>query len=169
MRNLILFTNILAFILLINVQSVLGFVSPKDSSIQVSIAQQEDFLRSEETTRFKRVNLSTKNLAKNFFKTHNVPQDEDFLFADDKIKVSQVYPNPASVSATIDYNLMDSNINAQITVTNLLGREIARYNLLRDNHKIRIPTIKYDAGIYFYRLYINGKAVKAKKLVVKHN
>jgi hypothetical protein len=92
---------------------------------------------------------------------------DDVLFTSDKISVKKIYPNPASAMAYLDYRMIE-DIQAKITVRNLLGKVIKEYDLEPNERQIKIPTMKFEAGIYFYTLSINGKALKAKKLVVDH-
>lgn len=96
-------------------------------------------------------------------------QDRDLLFSNENLQVSQAFPNPASNFTQIKYNILNRKVKAKVTITNLLGKEVANYQLIQEGRKIRIPTVDFDSGIYFYRLYINGKIVKAKKLIVKHH
>lgn len=114
-----------------------------------------------------RLNINTgaiKNFS-SFIKNYQ----EEMLFESTQLAVKKLYPNPASSVAMVDYNIFKNEIKAKITVSNLLGKVVGEYDLLKSNRTIRIPTVEYDAGIYFYTLSINGKAVRSKKLVVKHN
>ena len=91
---------------------------------------------------------------------------EDFLFSTNQLKITKVYPNPADLVAFMDYDMLES-ISAKVTIRNLLGKVVREYDLNKGTHKIRIPTVNFDPGVYFYTLTINGKSVKGKKLLVK--
>lgn len=93
---------------------------------------------------------------------------EDRLFANDKISVSNVYPNPASDYAEIDYQISGPVGDARIIVSDILGSPIAEYTLESNERKVRIGTREFPTGMYFYRLSLDGKKVATKKLLVQH-
>jgi Secretion system C-terminal sorting domain len=93
---------------------------------------------------------------------------EEVLFSNEKLNVRKIYPNPASSVAFLDYQMIES-IQAKVTIRNLLGKVVREYDLEKGDKQIKIPTIRFEAGIYFYTLSINGKALKAKKLVIDHH
>lgn len=88
------------------------------------------------------------------------------MFANEHIVVSNVYPNPASESAEIDYALTSGD--AKITLLNVLGTPVAEYTLDRNDRKLRIPTRTMETGVYLYLLSIDGRKVATKKLLVRH-
>ncbi|MBC8155795.1 MAG: T9SS type A sorting domain-containing protein [Bacteroidetes bacterium] len=96
----------------------------------------------------------------------NLRTSEDLMFANDRIIVSNVYPNPASESAEIDYVLTSGE--AKITLLNVLGTPVAEYTLDRSDRKLRIPTRTMDTGVYLYLLSLDGRKVATKKLLVRH-
>lgn len=96
----------------------------------------------------------------------NAHSSEDRMFANDRIIVSNVYPNPASEGAEIDYSLLAGD--ARITVLNVLGTPVAEYALDRNDHKLRIPTRTMETGVYLYLLSLDGRKVATKKLLVRH-
>lgn len=93
---------------------------------------------------------------------------EDRLFANDRIVVSNVYPNPASDYAEIDYQITAPTGEARIIVSDILGSPIAEYTLESNERKVRIGTREFPTGMYFYRLSLDGKKVATKKLLVQH-
>lgn len=93
---------------------------------------------------------------------------EDRLFANDRIVVSNVYPNPASDYAEIDYQIMAPVGEARIIVSDILGTPVAEYVLESNERKVRIGTREFPTGMYFYRLSLDGKKVATKKLLVQH-
>lgn len=96
----------------------------------------------------------------------NLRTSEDLMFSNDRITVSNVYPNPASESAEIDYVLTAGD--AKITLLNVLGTPVAEYTLDRTDRKLRIPTRTMDTGVYLYLLSLDGRKVATKKLLVRH-
>ncbi|TAE74700.1 MAG: T9SS C-terminal target domain-containing protein [Bacteroidetes bacterium] len=98
---------------------------------------------------------------------HNVLWQEDILYEEAGIKVNKIYPNPASEFAYIDYQINES-IKAKITVRNLLGRVVAEYDLSKQENQIKMNVSDFESGVYFYTLSVDGKSIKAKKLIVEH-
>lgn len=96
-------------------------------------------------------------------------ENADKLFLNDKISVSNIYPNPANDFATIDY-IVTGNVNdASMSFYNLLGNEVANFELDKNERKLKVPTTNWDSGVYLYQLVIDGKKVATKKLLVRHN
>ena len=93
---------------------------------------------------------------------------EERMFANDRISVSNIYPNPASEFAEIDYQIHGPVGDARLTLLNILGSPIAEYSLDQNDRKIRIQTRELATGYYLYRLSLNGKIVATKKLLVRH-
>jgi hypothetical protein len=79
----------------------------------------------------------------------------------------EVYPNPANELLNLKFNLADSK-NSSVTMTDLLGREVANIGSCKLNdgeNNISIPVSGIPAGIYFVRLN-NGDASSSQKVVV---
>ncbi|MCU0444270.1 MAG: T9SS type A sorting domain-containing protein [Microscillaceae bacterium] len=112
-------------------------------------------------------NRFSKVLTRNIYTGFKKTAQEDWLFESNQLKITKAYPNPAGEAAYMDYNMLES-IRAKVTIRNLLGRVVKEYDLQEGKRQIKIPTVQFDSGIYFYSLSINGKALKAKKLVVEH-
>ena len=113
-------------------------------------------------------NTSSKVIiAKSSFKLEIV--NENKLYVDKDLTISNIYPNPAHEFAIIDYNLKDSRKNAKISFSNILGGSVGEYNLDSFDNSLRISTENWDNGIYFYQLILEGKKVATKKLLVRHS
>ena len=93
---------------------------------------------------------------------------EDQLFVNEKITVSNVYPNPASEYAELDYTVLSGIRDARIVINNVLGSVVAEYSLDRNSRKLRINTRELPSGIYFYQLSLDGRKVATKKMLVRH-
>ena len=93
---------------------------------------------------------------------------DDRMYADDRIVVSNIYPNPASEAAEVDYQLLITVGEAKLILLNVLGAPVAEYELDRGNNKVRINTRDFSTGWYFYQLSLDGKKVATKKLLVRH-
>lgn len=87
----------------------------------------------------------------------------------EKIKVSNIYPNPANDFAYIDYTVNGNFTSANVSFFNLLGKQLAEYPLSKNSDKLRINTSAWESGIYMYQLIIDGKKIATKKLLVRHN
>ncbi|GAB2777261.1 hypothetical protein GCM10027275_20340 [Rhabdobacter roseus] len=93
---------------------------------------------------------------------------EEHLYSSERITVSNIYPNPASEYAEVDYTLNASVRDAKIIFYNVLGSSVAEYALDRTDRKLRVNTREMPSGIYFYQLAVEGKKVATKKMLVRH-
>ncbi len=85
------------------------------------------------------------------------------------IKLSSIYPNPASSFAYIDYSVYGSFNSANVSFFNLLGKQVADHPLNKYSDKLKVTTSNWESGIYMYQLIIDGKKIATKKLLVRHN
>lgn len=90
------------------------------------------------------------------------------MYENDRIRVSNIYPNPANESAEIDYQILGPVKDAKLVFYNVLGGNVGEYVLDRNERKIRIGTSNLDSGMYLYQLSLDGKKVATKKLMVSH-
>ncbi|GGM82491.1 hypothetical protein GCM10010967_12710 [Dyadobacter beijingensis] len=93
---------------------------------------------------------------------------EELLFVNDKISVSNVYPNPASEYAEIDFAISSGLRDAKLTFYNVLGSQIQEFTLNKADRKLRVNTRDMATGLYFYQLSVDGKKVATKKMLVRH-
>ncbi|WP_291037118.1 T9SS type A sorting domain-containing protein [Dyadobacter sp. 50-39] len=93
---------------------------------------------------------------------------EELLFVSDKISVSNVYPNPASEYAEIDFTINPGLRDARLTFYNVLGSQMQEFTLNKNERKLRINTRDMATGLYFYQLSVDGKKVATKKMLVRH-
>ncbi|PLK43381.1 T9SS type A sorting domain-containing protein [Emticicia sp. TH156] len=99
----------------------------------------------------------------------NGTEHSDKLFANEKISVSNIYPNPANDFAVFDYSITGNLNNASMAFYNLLGNEIASFELDKSDRKLKVNTTNWDSGVYLYQLVVDNKKVVTKKLLVRHN
>lgn len=92
---------------------------------------------------------------------------ENRLYTNEKLWVSNAYPNPADDVAELDYQFVSAG-EAKLVLLNILGAPVAEYELERNEHKIRIGTRSLDTGYYLYQLTVDGKKVATKRLLVRH-
>ncbi|MDX2306119.1 MAG: T9SS type A sorting domain-containing protein [Microscillaceae bacterium] len=164
MKYILLFTTLFIYLTSESFAKIYSFQS---DSLEI---QEEEDNFTPEFKRFSRIlvknsffdNMDEENLNSLLKKDFQ----EDFLFANEQLQITKIYPNPADLVAFMDYDMLES-ITAKVTIRNLLGKVIQEYDLNKGVNKIRIPTVNFDPGVYFYTLSINGKSVRGKKLLVK--
>ncbi len=93
----------------------------------------------------------------------------DKFFANEKLSVSNIYPNPANDFAIIDYTIYGNINDANITFYNIIGNEVEAFELDKNERKLRVKTSNWDSGMYMYQLVVDGKKLATKKLLVRHN
>jgi len=86
----------------------------------------------------------------------------------DNLSISPAFPNPSDKAAFINYRLSESDNNAKIIVTDMVGNEVKRIAAEGKDGKVRIDTYDMSEGIYFYSFVLNNKVYYTKKLVVVH-
>ena len=89
------------------------------------------------------------------------------MFEQGDMKIGNAYPNPATTEASLDYSLASFEGDAQIMVRNLLGHRVLETPLDTHESQLKLPVDQFPDGVYFYSLYLDGKGVVTKKLVVK--
>src|SRR5690606_38010190 len=97
------------------------------------------------------LNKNNKNASSAKLVNEAEAADKNRFFLDDHISISNIYPNPANDYATIEYQLK-SNKPAKISFNNLLGGNMADYELKPSETSLRIVTRNWDNGMYFYQL-----------------
>jgi hypothetical protein len=83
------------------------------------------------------------------------------------ITIHDVYPNPVTDYANIEYQLHDDQVKTKIVIHNILGNAVTQYELPYSEIRIKILAEQFNAGIYFYTLYIDNEGVMTRKLIVK--
>jgi hypothetical protein len=80
---------------------------------------------------------------------------------------SNLFPNPATDIATIQYELME-NVNAELNVTDAMGRTVYQRNLGQQNpgqYNEQIPVSQFDSGLYNVN-FISAAGVSSQRLQV---
>ncbi|HVG42732.1 MAG TPA: tail fiber domain-containing protein, partial [Chitinophagaceae bacterium] len=81
--------------------------------------------------------------------------------------LEQNVPNPNNGSTTIRYHLPQSAGNAQIVITNMKGQVLKSINLnSRGDGQITLNASTLPAGSYNYTLYVEGKSMDNKKMLI---
>lgn len=89
------------------------------------------------------------------------------LYSSNLIRLHNVYPNPVTDFANVDYRILNSAVKARIVLHNILGNKMDEYPLPAHETQIKIRSDALAAGIYFYTLYIENEGVVTRKLVVR--
>ena len=81
-----------------------------------------------------------------------------------------LFPNPATTSVTIKYNLISAVKEAKVSVRNLVGQTVLVQNISDNNQgqkQLNIDVSKLSAGIYVAELQLDGAKIINKFSVVK--
>ena len=112
--------------------------------------------------------IVAKNIDRKTAPVESALKSEDQLYISDKITVSNIYPNPASEYAELDYNISAEVRDAKLIFYNVLGSKMNEYALSKNSRKLRVDTTVMPTGLYFYQLSVDGKKVATKKMLVRH-
>lgn len=85
-----------------------------------------------------------------------------------EFRLEQNYPNPFNPKTIIKYEFRTSNY-VSLKVYDVRGNEIA--SLVEDKKNAGAYEVEFDgsnlsSGIYYYRLYLNGKNIETKKMIL---
>ena len=92
---------------------------------------------------------------------------KSLVFSSKDITIHDVYPNPVSDLAFIDYRLHNESVKAKIVIHNILGRSMSESELPSSETRVKIQTDELAAGIYFYTLYLDNDGVLTRKMIVR--
>lgn len=93
--------------------------------------------------------------------------EKSTIYSSRQITIHDVYPNPATNFAYIDYTLHSDPRKTKIVLHNILGSPIKEYELSAFENKVKLSVEDLNSGIYFYTLYIDNEGVITRKLIVK--
>jgi len=74
------------------------------------------------------------------------------------------YPNPFNENTVIEVTL-PKNTTGQLVITDVLGKELLRFTLTKENNLLEVEGNQLGYGIFFYSLLINNELVKTNKLI----
>jgi hypothetical protein len=92
---------------------------------------------------------------------------KQLVFQSKDITIQDVYPNPVTDFAFIDYKMHNSSVKARIVIHNILGRNMNNVDLPNGETRVKLQTEELAAGLYFYTLYLDNEGVLTRKLVVR--
>jgi hypothetical protein len=80
--------------------------------------------------------------------------------------LGQSYPNPATESAIIPFNLPNNYKQASIQIRDITGREVDKYAIKKHSSSLEVNLKDFSNGLYTYTLLVDEKPVGTKKLSV---
>ncbi|MCH7402711.1 T9SS type A sorting domain-containing protein [Belliella kenyensis] len=83
------------------------------------------------------------------------------------ISIGDVYPNPSSRVAHLDYDYKNKNATAKISINSFIGNPVAEYKLDPTQNTLVMNIEGLRPGVYFYTLFVENKNIVTKKLVVE--
>lgn len=89
------------------------------------------------------------------------------VFQSKDITIHEIYPNPVSDHAFIDYRLHNEATKAKMVVHNILGSAVNEINLSHTETKAKIEAAELSPGVYFYTVYLDNIGVLTRKLIVR--
>jgi len=81
--------------------------------------------------------------------------------------LSQNVPNPSDNGTIIHYKLPQGAEQATIQIMDITGKKVATYPLHNSEGKIEVNSETYHSGLYFYSLFVDGKVLGRKKMMVQ--
>ena len=101
----------------------------------------------------------------------NVNIDEhhikSLVFQSKDITIEDVYPNPVTDQAFINYKIHNETMKAKVVIHNILGSSIGDYELPNSENRIKISTDEFASGVYFYTVYLDNNGVLTRKLIIR--
>lgn len=94
-------------------------------------------------------------------------QPKNVVFKSKDIMVRELYPNPVTATAYLDYELYSEKKSAKIMIHNILGTSMGEQELSFNETKAKILTEELTPGIYFYTIYLDGEGIITRKMVVR--
>jgi hypothetical protein len=74
-----------------------------------------------------------------------------------------VYPNPSEDVFNIAWK---GEHNAHLEVVDLTGKQVIGTDIESDNNVYAIDMSRYNSGVYFVKLHVNGRQIE-RKLILK--
>jgi hypothetical protein len=102
------------------------------------------------------------------YEVHSNVEEEQLLYADHHIHISQIYPNPAHYYGEFSYRIGDTGSKSTLSIHNVLGKSMGKFALDPSDHRLLISLKDWMPGVYFYTLHINDRSIVTKKFIVRH-
>ncbi|GAB1445384.1 MAG: T9SS type A sorting domain-containing protein [Cyclobacteriaceae bacterium] len=94
-------------------------------------------------------------------------KEKSMAFQSKDIVIHDVYPNPVSDYAFIEYRLLNDAIKANVVIHNILGMPMGDYELPASETSVKLSMDALAPGVYFYTLYLDNDGVLTRKLIVR--
>jgi len=94
-------------------------------------------------------------------------RESSLVFQSRDITIHDVYPNPVSDYAFIDYQIINDAKKANVVIHNILGMPMGDYELPAYETRVKIYAGELAPGVYFYTLYLDNDGVLTRKLIVR--
>ena len=89
------------------------------------------------------------------------------VFHSNDITIQDVYPNPVSDQAFIDYKIHNEAVKAKVLIHNILGKIMGTYELPTSDTRVKLQADEFPPGVYFYTLYVENEGLITRKLIVR--
>ncbi|HEY9045665.1 MAG TPA: T9SS type A sorting domain-containing protein [Ohtaekwangia sp.] len=144
-------------------------VDPGQTISSFQIALEAGLVSGESTVRYVAYSKSHPSQAVEFTVNFSVEEkaEKQSLYTSRFIDLHDVYPNPVTDNAFVEYKILNEQVKAKIIMHNLLGNPVGDYPLPSTENRVRIKVDELSAGIYFYTLYLDNEGVMTRKLIVK--
>lgn len=116
---------------------------------------------------FNKSNHSESSQIELNFVVEGRPEKKSSIYTSKYITIHDVYPNPVTDYAYIEYHLHADQAKTRIVIHNILGNAVTQFDLSNAETKVKILAEQFSAGIYFYTLYVDNEGVMTRKLIVK--
>jgi hypothetical protein len=77
------------------------------------------------------------------------------------------YPNPATDYLTIRYVLEGNTNNARMDLYDVLGQKVTSHALNSNKGQVNLKVDNLNAGVYFYSIKVDNKAIRTERVIVK--
>ncbi|MBL7858744.1 MAG: T9SS type A sorting domain-containing protein [Cyclobacteriaceae bacterium] len=144
-------------------------VEPGQTLMSFQVALEGGLVSGVSTVRYLAYNKSNPNEAHEFeinFAIEEKP-DKQSIYTSRNISIQDVYPNPVTDYAFVNYKILNDKAKAKIVIHNILGNPLDEYELPVYETRVKITSDKLNAGIYFYTLYVDNEGVMTRKLIIK--
>ena len=95
----------------------------------------------------------------------SVRQNSEHVSA--RLTVQEAYPNPAQNEITLEYTLHAQTREAKVVFYNVLGANVAEFDMPKRENKLEISVAKLNPGIYFYTVSADGINEITRRLIVR--
>jgi hypothetical protein len=80
--------------------------------------------------------------------------------------LNKIYKTPFKQTTAIRYFVPAGSKNAQLTITDNLGKTVKQIALNTKGGIVNIDAVALSSGTYIYTLLIDGKLIESKKMIL---